>query len=316
MSKSPELSIIVTVSDRADSIPTLIEAYAPIVANLDLSHEWIFVLDGYLEEIRKQVDDYILANTNAKLVQLGKSFGESTALSAGLSIAAGELILTLPAYLQCDPAELPKLFSEIEQADLCLARRWPRIDSGGQQSRTRSFGRLVQMLTGARFDDLGCGIRLVKRRVIEEVAIYGDQHRFFPVLVQRRGFRVKQVDLAQHPQDSARKPPPLGAYPRRLLDLLTVFFLVRFTKKPLRFFGLIGSSTAAVGMLTMLVVVVQRLFFDVGLAERPALLIGALLMVLGVQLLAIGLVGEIVIFTHAREMKEYTIEEIVENLDA
>jgi hypothetical protein len=176
---------------------------------------------------------------------------------------------------------------------------------------TRLFHRVVRLLTGAKFRDLGCGIRLISRRVIEEIPVYGDQHRFLPILAANRGFKVVEVDLPQSSKETYRRVPGIGMYPRRMLDLLSVFFLVKFTKKPLRFFGLIGSTTLALGGFGLLWVVVQRMFFGMPLADRPALLIASLLAVLGVQLLAIGLVGEIIIFTHASELKEYTIGEIV-----
>jgi len=170
---------------------------------------------------------------------------------------------------------------------------------------------LLKVLSGEDFNDLGCGVRLFRKQVVKEVHLYGDQHRFFPVLAGRYGFRVKEVDVAQSPKDHFRGRYRLREYLHRLLDIATVFFLVRFTKKPLRFFGMIGSAVVAVGGAVVLILVVQRLFFDIGLADRPALLLGSLMLVLGVQIFALGLIGELIIFTHAGSIKEYTIRTIV-----
>jgi hypothetical protein len=141
--------------------------------------------------------------------------------------------------------------------------------------------------------------------------LYGDQHRFAPLLADRLGFRIKEVDVRQSSKEKSWRVYPFGVYPRRLLDLLTVFFLVKFTKKPLRFFGLIGAGTFVIGGLIMLYLVIERLFFGSALADRPALLLSSLLVVLGVQIFALGLIGELIIFTHAKHIKEYTIDEVI-----
>ena len=306
-----QLSVVVPVSERCDDAATLLKTYREGLDRIGRKYEMVFVLDGDFPEFRSKLEEAASGRSDIRIVQLGKRFGESTALSAGFDTARSELILTLPSYVQVDIAHLASLFDMLESADMVLVKRWPRVDSQRYRMRTRMLNKVVNMLTGSGFEDLGCGVRLLKRAVIEEVPIYGDQHRFMPILAARRGFRVVQVELPQAESESHRVSPPWGAYPRRFLDLLTVFFLVKFTKKPLRFFGLIGCGFLAIGGISLAVVVVQRLFFGVGLADRPALLLASLLAVLGVQLLAIGLVGEIVIFTHARDIKEYTIEEIV-----
>ena len=135
--------------------------------------------------------------------------------------------------------------------------------------------------------------------------------RLMPILASRWGYQVSEIDLAQSKHDPYRRVYAPGVYMRRLLDLLTIFFLIKFTQKPLRFFGLIGSGTALLGGVIISVLVIQRQFFSMPLGDRPALLLAALLVVLGVQLLALGLIGELMIYIHARELKEYTVKEIV-----
>jgi hypothetical protein len=146
---------------------------------------------------------------------------------------------------------------------------------------------------------------------VAELPLYGDQHRFLPLLAARLGFRIGEVNVAQSRKEKFWRLYRPGVYPRRLLDLLTVFFLIKFTKKPLRFFGLIGAATFLLGGLLTLYLVIERLFFGVPLAQRPALLLSSLLVVLGVQIFALGLIGELIIFTHAKDIKEYTIDEII-----
>jgi hypothetical protein len=155
-------------------------------------------------------------------------------------------------------------------------------------------------------------VRLFSRAVAHEVPLYGDQHRFLPALASRRGFRVREIELRQSPKDRFHGHYRLREYLHRFLDVLTVFFLVRFTKKPLRFFGTIGFIAAGIGGVATAILVFQKLFFGQALAGRPALLLASLLVVLGVQTFALGLIGELIIFTHATGMKEYTIRRVIQ----
>jgi hypothetical protein len=166
-------------------------------------------------------------------------------------------------------------------------------------------------MTGFAFNDLGCGARAMKRRVVDEVFLYGDQHRFMAVLAHRQGFRVAEVRVRQSPKDRFEGRYSAREYAHRALDVMTVLFLVRFTKKPLRFFGMLGLLLAGLGTLLLLALVVARIGFDHPLADRPSLLLSSLLLVLGLQLFALGLLGELIIFTHARDIKDYQVESVI-----
>ncbi len=155
-------------------------------------------------------------------------------------------------------------------------------------------------------------MRAFDRRVLEEISLYGDQHRFLPVLANRQGFRVAEIDVRQSPRDRFDGTYGPRDYVRRALDIFSVFFLVRFTKRPLRFFGMIGAVTFGLGALITAWLVIDRLFLGHALGDRPALLLSSLLVVLGLQLFALGLLGELIIFTHAREMKDYKVDRIIE----
>lgn len=311
MSNSIELSVIIPISERFDEVTELYQAYRSALDTTGKTYEVIYVLDGEFADCRMELEALRADGEKITIIQLAKSFGEATAITAGFENSTGDVIVNLPAYHQIEPAEIPKLLEAMGGNDMVIGRRWPRVDSGFNQFQTRAFHGLANFLTESRFRDLGCGARVFRRQVIDEVPVYGDQHRFLPVLAQRRGFRVIETDVAQSTRDSFRRIYRPGVYPRRVLDVLTVFFLVKFTKKPLRFFGLIGTAMFSLGGFFMLYMLIQRIFMDTALAERPALLLSALMVVLGAQLFALGLIGELIIFTHARELKEYTIAEIV-----
>lgn len=307
----PELSVVVPVTERPDNAGRLHRAYRSALDGLGRSYELLYVLDGPFTDYRADLEKLRDDGERFTIIQLGKHFGEAAAIEAGREHSRGAWILTLPAYHQFEPADLDRMFEQAEQWDLTVGRRYPRTDSLVNQYLSRIFHRLVNWMTATDFNDLSSGARLFRRAVADEIPLYGDQHRFLPVLARQRGFRVREVAVKQSTREQFRRVPDLGIYPRRLLDLLSVFFLVKFTKKPLRFFGLIGAGVSAVGGLWMTGLLAQRLLFSEPLAQRPALLLAALLMVLGVQIFALGLVGEIVIYAHARQIREYTIEEIV-----
>jgi glycosyltransferase involved in cell wall biosynthesis len=306
-----DVSAIVPVGARRDALPALLDEYAQGLRLAAVSFEIVVVVDGPREGVMSELAPMLEERPWLRLIELARDFGESAALTAGFTAARGRSILTLPAYYQVVPSELAKLIEAGRETDLAIAVRWPRAGSAWEAWRRNAFHRLLGFFTGQRYRDLGCGVRLLRREVTEEIPLYSERHRFFPALATSRGFEVREVELAQSDKDDFRGRYRLREYLHRVLDILTLFFLVRFTKKPLRFFGTIGFIVGALGVVFLAVLIVQRLFFNMGLADRPALLLSSLMLVLGVQIFALGLIGELIIFTHARELKEYAIRRVV-----
>ena len=307
-----DISVIIPVGGRhAADILALYADYRTGLEALGSTYEVIVVLDGPRPELASDVQRLLSCGDRVSVISLTKRFGEATALVAGFQRASGRIILTLPAYHQIRGNEIGKLVRAVGAADLAIGRRWPRAGGRFEAMRRDAFHGLLASITGQRFHDLGCGARALKRRVLEEISLYGDQHRFLPVLASRLGFKVLEVELHQSPLDRLDGRYSSREYVRRALDICTVFFLVRFTKKPLRFFGMIGVSTFLVGAALIAWLAIDRLIFRNPLADRPALLLSSLLVVLGMQLFALGLLGELIIFTHARDIKDYQIEEVV-----
>lgn len=307
------LSIVIVVSDRHDDLAHLARTYRDGVSAWRGAVELVFVLDGAMPLALRALEATSIDGASLRVVQLPRAFGEATALTVGFERSGGATILTLPAYHQVDARELPKLLDALDGVDMAVARRHPRRDAAINRAQAAIFRAAVRFMTKTDFRDLGCGVRAMRRLVADEVRPYGDQHRFLALLARQRGFRVVEVDMAQSPQDRAVRLYRPGVYVRRLLDLLTVFFLVKFTRKPLRFFGLIGATLLCLGAVALTWVVAERLFFGIALADRPALLLSTLLVVLGAQILALGLIGELIIFTHAGDVAEYAVERIAEH---
>jgi glycosyltransferase involved in cell wall biosynthesis len=312
MIESADLSAIIPVGGRHGDLVSLYREYRSALAGLGKQVEFIFVLDGPDPQAAEQVEQLLRAGEKLTVIELTRRFGEATALMAGFQRASAHVIVTLPAYYQVEASEIGKLVRALDSADMAIGHRSPRAGGAFEKMRRSVFHGTLGKVTGQRYRDLGCSVRAFDRRVLEEISLYGDQHRFLPVLANRQGFRVVEIDVRQSPRDRRDRTYSLREYVRGGLDIFSVFFLVRFTKRPLRFFGMVGAVTFGLGALIMAWLVIDRLFLGHSLGDRPALLLSSLLVVLGLQVFALGLLGELIIFTHAREMKDYKVDRIIE----
>ena len=308
----PALSAIVPVTERPYDVESLYWAYKAGIEAVGMAYEFIYVLDGDFPEALSALQGLRQKGEPIKIIALAKWFGEAAALTIGFAEAAGDIFVTLPAYPQIVPDEISRLVAGLKDYDMVIARRFPRRDSILNVIQSKVFHFLLNTMIAVPFHDLGCSVRALKRRVAEELNIYGDQHRFLPLLAAQQGFKVLELDAAQAKEDTFKRVYSPGVYIRRMLDILTIAFIVKFTRKPLRFFGLIGSFTLALGTLGAVYLAIERLYFGGALADRPALVLAVLMMVLGFQTIAVGLIGELIIFTHTKDVKEYRVERIVE----
>jgi glycosyltransferase involved in cell wall biosynthesis len=310
--RDPKISVIVPVGRRHENLRELYAEYRAGLDPLHMSTEFVFVLDEPWKDAAADVEALIESGEpNITMVALNRGFGESTAIMAGFDRCSGDIIMTLPAYHQINPEDIGKLVTALEKKDIAVGWRWPRTGGALERMRRSFFHGFVARFTGMRLHDLGCGARAMKRAVLQELTLYGDQHRLLAVLANRQGFAVTEVEIRQSEHDRFEGVYRPREYAHFVLDVFTVFFLVRFTKKPLRFFGMLGVSMFGVGGLLVLYLVIERLFLNQPLSDRPALLLSALVVVLGLQLFALGLLAELIIFTHARHLKDYQGAQII-----
>lgn len=312
---APEMSVVIPVVERHGDLRQLFCEYAEEITRMGRRAEFIFVVDRRQQQVWPLLRDLQQeAEHEIILVRLGGMFGESAALTVGIEQARGEIIVTLASYFQVEPRGLEQAVREIEGgADLVVGSRFPRIDSWFNRLQTKVFHSIVNRMTGARFRDISSGFRVMRRTVPQDLPVYGGTHRFFPILALRRGFTVRELEIPQRTEDAATRYYGLAVYVKRLLDVLTVFFLIKFTHRPLRFFGIVSLALALPGLAITIYLGIYRVLGLGPIAQRPLLLLGVLLMVLGVQLLSIGLIGEIIVFTHAKKIREYRIAEIIRN---
>lgn len=305
------VSVIVPVVERADDLLSVYEEFGTLLEPLAKALEFLFVFDGSFGRPPEELVARSREDTRIRIFCFDQAFGEAAALRVGIEKSRGDVIVTVPAYFQVLPEAVNRALDALESgADLVVTRRFPRRDGWLNRLQSRLFHLLVRSVSGVSFRDMACGVRAMRRDVAESIPLYGDLHRFIPALAIREGFSVVEVDVPQHPLDVRRRLYRPGVYMRRLLDIVTFFFLSKFTEKPLRFFGFVGSLLAAVGVAVGGVVVVQR-FMGRGAADRPLLLLGVLLVALGVQLVGLGLVGEIIVHLRAPQRRTYRVRETI-----
>lgn len=311
MNKVIDISVIISLSSKQkhDNILELFKAYKSALDSTELNYEYIYVTDSESTEILNDLNS-LQEQEDIEIVKLGRWFGEASALNAGVEQAKSSVILTLPPFRQIDEKEIPSFIESFRDADMLIASRSRAKDNFMHKTQAKIFHSLVKMAMGVNYKDLGCRIRIFKKEVLEKTNIYGDQYRFFPLLANRHGFKVKEFNVTSYFTNSSQRIYSLGHYTERIVDFISVFFLTKFTKKPLRFFGFPGFIIFSIGALVALILFIQRAFFSIGLADRPIVLVSILLIVFGIQLFAIGLVAEIIIFTHSKDSKEYIVEEV------
>ncbi|MEO0649918.1 MAG: glycosyltransferase [Planctomycetota bacterium] len=308
-----EVSVIVPVQSPEAEVREVTRALGSQLERLGRAWEIIFVFDGVEGEAWEMVQEmHAELGPKIKTILFKTPFGESVCLSAAFERASGEFILTSPQYVQVDPLEVGQMLEQMEQgADFVIPWRHPRVDPVLNRVQSEFFNWVIRQIIRGEFHDLNCYFRLIRRQVLEEISIYGDMYRFLPVMAYRQGFRVVEVPVRHLKEWGKAGFFGVGVYVRRFLDVLGVMFLTKFTLKPLRFFGTLGGMFAAIGAGICLYMAIEK-FTGQPVSGRPLLLAGVMFLVLGVQIIGFGLVGEIIIFSQARNLKEYRIERIYE----
>lgn len=313
---TPDVTMIVPITSPKAEYEQVVAAYGRELDRMGRTWECILVFDGVPVEAR-EVGALLQARSTGRIgtIALHRPFGESVCLSSAFENSKGEIILTLPQYVQLDPHDLARLFETLDNgADMATTRRQPRIDSRLNQVQSWMFNWVVRLVTGASFHDLNSTTRLMRREVLEQMTIYGSMYRYLPATAYRQGFRVEEVPARHLAEWGGASVFGMGVYMRRALDVVGLMFLSRFTHKPLRFFGALGGAAILLGALLLGWQVVQWAMSetDYGLYQRVPFLFGVLLVVLGSQTIGFGLVGEIIIYTQARNLREYRIEKVYE----
>ena len=312
------VSVIIPLLNEEPNLVPLHRKLAAVLPALAADYEIIYVDDGSTDgslavlcAIREEDPEHV------KVIELWRNFGKTAALAAGFRQAAGEIVVTLDADLQDDPAELPGMIAELERGyDLVLAWRQNRMDSSGKKRSSRFFNAATARLTGVSFHDLNCGFKVYRREVIESIRLYSDLHRFIPVLAVWHGYRAIEKPVVHHPRRAGSSKYGYGRIARGLMDLLMVLFVTRYLRHPLRLFGWLGIGTFMVGMGINLYLATLWVIRFLGISEippigtRPLLSVGVLATLIGIQFFSIGLLGEMVRYFNYQPEQEYRIRRV------
>jgi hypothetical protein len=305
-----DISIVCRAGREAGDLVAMQREYAALLEPTGRRVEFLFVLERSCPQ-----DDAALAATHrdempVRVFRTARDFGESATMQHGFDHSRGRYVFTIPDHTEVDPRGFLDVLARLDEGnEVVVTRREPRRGPFLARLQLKAFHMLVRVMTGGPgFSDLTCGLRGMTARAARALDLYGDYfHRFIPVLSRRRGFRTIEIPVTQRTAERPRRLFRPGIYTRRLLDILNVFFLSGFARKPLQFFGATGAILALAGGVICLVLGLQRILRLSALSHRPLLLLGVLLVVLGVQLASMGLLGELIIFfSGRRERPEVT----------
>jgi glycosyltransferase involved in cell wall biosynthesis len=310
------ISVVVPVYDEELTLAVLYEELQAALEPLERPWEAVFVDDGSTDGSFAALTRLHAAHENVRVVRLRRNFGKAAALAAGFAQARGDVVVTIDADLQDVAAEIPRLLAKLDEGfDLVSGWKAKRRDPWLRRAMSKLFNVATSRISGLRLHDLNCGLKAYRAEVLAGLRIYGELHRFLPVLAYYRGYRVAElsVDHRQRPYGRSRYGPE--RYLRGFLDLLTVTFIGRYRHRPLHLFGGLGLllGAAGVGVLAYLTVVKAT---GEAIGHRPLLLLGVLLVVVGLQLFSLGLLSEMVTSQHeermsVREQESLHVEEIL-----
>lgn len=309
--RPPDLSLVVPVLDEVESLPDLA---TEIAATLNgQRYELIFVDDGSRDGSYDVLRRLQGRDPRLKVVRLRRNFGKTAALSAGFRRAAGRLIVTLDADLQDDPAEIPRLVAALEEGGFDLVTAWRRHRHDRRAKRVSSwcFNRVAGWASGLSLRDMNCGLKVFRREVVEDLDLYGEMHRFLPILAHGKGFRVGEVPVRHRGRRHGLSKYGSQRFLIGSLDLLKVLFLTRWATRPLRLFGTAGLALLAVGLGLGGYLTALRLS-GAAIGNRPLLWLAVLLITAGLQVLSIGLIGELIRHLTSRPGQEYAVAETLE----
>jgi len=312
----PNLSLVVPVYNEGENLPLLFDAVHQALDPLKLKWEIVFVDDGSKDGSLAVLKD--LAKKDARhvtLVVFRRNFGQTAAIAAGIDHARGEVIILLDADMQNDPADIPMMLAKLDEGyDVVSGWRKERKDTFVTRTiPSRMANGLISWVTGVHLHDYGCTLKAYRREVLGGFRLYGEMHRFIPVYAHSVGAKIAEVVVRHHPRKFGKANYGLERTLKVLLDLFTVKFLLSYAAKPIYLFGGTGIGLILVSALTLLVIAIRRVFFDVAVLGSPFFQISILFFVLGFQSILMGLIAELLVRTYheSQQKPTYTVREVI-----
>ena len=310
------ISVVVPVHDEERTVALLYDELESALQPLEQPWEAVFVDDGSTDGSYAALTRLHSAYDNVRVIRLRKNFGKAAALGAGFAHAEGDVVVTIDADLQDDPAEIPRLLAKLDEGfDLVSGWKTRRRDPLTRRVPSKIFNWVTGRVSGLRLHDLNCGLKAYRAEVVQELRLYGELHRFIPVLAYYRGHRVAELPVNHRPREHGRSRYGIERYVRGFLDLLTVSFIGRYRYRPLHLFGGLGLLLGALGFCVLLYLTALKIDGH-SIGQRPLLILGVLLVVVGLQFFSLGLISELITSQHEeragpRERIERDVEDVL-----
>ena len=311
-----ELSVIIPIYNEENNIQPLYASLQSVLPSLGKPYEIIFIDDGSKDRSHQVLESLNASDPHCKVIRFRRNFGQTAALAAGFANAHGKVIVTLDGDMQNDPADIPMLLAKIDEGydvvsgwrirrkDKFLTRRLPSMCANW----------LISKITGVKLHDYGCTLKAYRREVAQNIDLYGEMHRFIPAMASWMGVTVAEVPVNHYPRRHGISKYGLSRTLRVLLDLITVKFLLSYATKPLQIFGTVGFLSSLSGFVLASYLSIDKLVFKHALSDRPILFLAILLMLVGIQFISMGLLGEMMvrIYHEGQNKPIYVIKDILE----
>lgn len=299
-----DVSIVVPLYNEEESLPELTKAIEEALA-ATFKYEIIFVDDGSTDRSFAVVQQLSINDKRVKGISFRHNYGKSVALQAGFERVQGDYVVTMDADLQDDPNEVPEMIAMLKGGlDLVSGWKKERFDPISKTVPSKFFNFVTRKAAGIHLHDFNCGLKAYRKEVVENIYLYGELHRYIPMLAKQEGFtRIGEKVVKHHPRKYGKTKFGLSRFINGFLDLITILFVQKYFQKPMHFFGSVGILLLSAGTVINIYLACIKILFGAGIGDRPLLFLGILLMVLGVQFLSTGLIGELVNINHVRRQK-------------
>lgn len=309
------VSLVIPLFNEQDNVRPLYQQLRGVMDNLGRPVEAVFVDDGSTDATVERLTEIIATDKRVCVVRFRRNYGQTAAMQAGLEYASGDVIVTLDGDLQNEPADIPMMLGKIDQGyDLVHGWRKHRQDTLlTRKVPSQLANRLISYVTGFPIHDLGCTLKAMRREIADELELYGEMHRFIPILAHWRGAKCVEVETRHHPRRFGTTKYGLSRTVRVVLDLITVKYMLDYYSSPMKLFGRIGFGLLGMGVAAMLAVVSMKLTSGVDMTGNPLLLLGVMLSLMSLQALSVGLVGESTtrLYYNRNARRPFTVREII-----
>ncbi len=310
-----DISVVIPLFNEAESLPELTEWIDRVMKENDFSYEIVFVDDGSTDESWKIIEQLKNKFPEVKAIKFRRNYGKSAGLNEGFKHAMGEVVITMDADLQDSPDEIPELYRMIKEDGFDLVSGWKkkRYDPLSKTIPTKLYNAVARMMSGIKLHDFNCGLKAYKNEVVKSIEVIGEMHRYIPVIAKWAGFKKIGEKIVTHrPRKYGVTKFGLERFINGPLDLMSITFVSKFGKRPMHFFGSLGSFFIFIGFLILAYLSIDKLFFgSPGIATRPLFFFGILTFIVGTQLFVTGFLAEMMLRTSS-ERNDYLIEKVLE----